>query len=176
MESSHEIELIKKAINHDQNAYNVLFDKYWNNVFSFLFQRTNNKNLAEELAIESFSKAFDQLDRFDEKYSFKSWLITIAKNHHIDRYRRFKNLSENFQDSSLSISEEINIVLKIDKEGYFSLEEYNGSSKIDQAIPSLKEQLEIAVSLIPQAQPAVKTNVGTFVSTKLNLPILITAE
>ena len=106
MESSHEIELIKKAINHDQNAYNVLFDKYWNNVFSFLFQRTNNKNLAEELAIESFSKAFDQLDRFDEKYSFKSWLITIAKNHHIDRYRRFKNLSENFQDSSLSSSNE----------------------------------------------------------------------
>ena len=106
MESSHEIELIKKAINHDQNAYNVLFDKYWNNVFSFLFQRTNNKNLAEELAIESFSKAFDQLDRFDEKYSFKSWLITIAKNHHIDRYRKIKNLSENFQDSSLSSSNE----------------------------------------------------------------------
>ena len=106
MKSSHEIELIKKAINHDQNAYNVLFDKYWNNIFSFLFQRTNNKNLAEELAIESFSKAFDQLDRFDEKYSFKSWLITIAKNHHIDRYRKFKNLSENFQDSSLSSSNE----------------------------------------------------------------------
>ena len=106
MESSHEVELIKKAINHDQNAYNILFDKYWNNIFSFLFQRTNNKNLAEELAIESFSKAFDQLDRFDEKYSFKSWLITIAKNHHIDRYRKIKNLSENFQDSSLSSSNE----------------------------------------------------------------------
>ena len=67
MESSHEVELIKKAINHDQNAYNVLFDKYWNNIFSFLFQRTNNKNLTEELAIESFSKAFDQLEKFDEK-------------------------------------------------------------------------------------------------------------
>ena len=85
-------------------------------------------------------------------------------------------LDQNLLESSESISEEINIILKIDKEGYFSLEEYNGSIKIDQAIPSLKEQLEIAVSLIPQAQPAVKTNVGTFVSTKLNLPILITAE
>ena len=106
MESSHEVALIKKAINHDQNAYNVLFDKYWNNIFSFLFQRTNNKNLAEELAIESFSKAFDQLDKFDEKYSFKSWLITIAKNHHIDSYRKFKNLNENFQDPSLSSSNE----------------------------------------------------------------------
>ena len=96
MESGHEIELIKKAINHDQSAYNFLFDKYWNNIFSFLYQRTNNKNLAEELAIESFSKAFDQLERFNEKHSFKSWLFTIAKNHHIDRYRKSKNLTENF--------------------------------------------------------------------------------
>ena len=56
------------------------------------------------------------------------------------------------------------------------MEEFNGSNKIDDAIPSLKEQLEIAISLIPQAKPAIKTNVGTFVSTKLNLPIMITAE
>ena len=106
MESSHEMKLIKKAINHDQNAYNILFDKYWNSIFSFLYQRTNNKNLAEELAIESFSKAFDQLDSFDEKYSFKSWLFTIAKNHQIDRYRKFKHLNENFQDLSLDSSNE----------------------------------------------------------------------
>ena len=85
-------------------------------------------------------------------------------------------LDQNPLESSESISEEINIVFKIDKEGYFSLEEFNGSNKINEAIPTLKEQLEIAVSLIPQAQPAVKTNVGTFVSTKLNLPIMITAE
>ena len=104
MESSHEMELIKKAINHDQNAYNILFDKYWNNIFSFLYQRTNNKNLAEELSIESFSKAFDQLDKFDEKYSFRSWLFTIAKNHHIDRHRKFKNLTEKFDDLSVGSS------------------------------------------------------------------------
>ena len=85
-------------------------------------------------------------------------------------------LDQNPLESSESISEEINIVFKIDKEGYFSLEEFNGSNKIDEAIPTLKEQLEIAVSLIPQAQPAVKTNVGTFVSTRLSLPIMITAE
>lgn len=85
-------------------------------------------------------------------------------------------LDQNPLESSESISEEINIVFKIDKEGYFSLEEFNGSNKINEAIPTLKEQLEIAVSLIPQAQPAVKTNVGTFVSTRLSLPIMITAE
>ena len=85
-------------------------------------------------------------------------------------------LDQNPLESSESISEEINIVFKIDKEGYFSLEEFNASNKINEAIPTLKEQLEIAVSLIPQAQPAVKTNVGTFVSTRLSLPIMINTE
>ena len=113
---------------------------------------------------------FNECDDFESDQEKKDCFESIISNSILDY------LDQNSIESSESISEEINIILKIDKEGYFSLEEYNGSSKIDQAIPSLKEQLEIAVSLIPQAQPAVKTNVGTFVSTKLNLPIVITAQ
>ena len=92
------IELIHRAKAHDQNAYNLLFDGYWNSLYSFLYKRTSNPNLAEELAIESFAKAFDQLERFDEKLSFNSWLITIAKNHHTDSYRKSKKYKENSQD------------------------------------------------------------------------------
>ena len=33
-------------------------------------------------------------------------MFTIAKNHHIDRYRKFKNLNENFQDSNLHSTNE----------------------------------------------------------------------
>ena len=113
---------------------------------------------------------FNECDDFENDQEKQDCFESTISNSILDY------LDQNLLESSESISEEINIVLKIDKEGYFSLEEYNGSSKIDQAIPSLKEQLEIAVSLIPQAQPAVKTNVGTFVSTKLNLPIVITAQ
>ena len=113
---------------------------------------------------------FNECDDFENDQEKQDCFESTISNSILDY------LDQNLLESSESISEEINIILKIDKEGYFSLEEYNGSSKIDQAIPSLKEQLEIAVSLIPQAQPAVKTNVGTFVSTKLNLPIVITAQ
>ena len=90
MSSQDVIELIHRAKAQDQNAYNLLFDGYWNSLYSFLYKRTSNPNLAEEIAIESFAKAFDQLDRFDEKLSFNSWLITIAKNHHTDLYRKSK--------------------------------------------------------------------------------------
>tara|TARA_B100000287_G_scaffold408759_1_gene435423 strand:- start:570 stop:1046 length:477 start_codon:yes stop_codon:yes gene_type:complete len=113
---------------------------------------------------------FSECDDFENDQEKKDCFESIISNSILDY------LDQNPLESNESISEEINIVLKIDKEGYFSLEEFNGSNKIDEAIPTLKEQLEIAVSLIPQAQPAVKTNVGTFVSTRLSLPIMITAE
>ena len=98
MSSQDVIELIHRAKAQDQNAYNLLFDGYWNSLYSFLYKRTSNPNLAEEIAIESFAKAFDQLDRFDEKLSFNSWLITIAKNHHTDRYRKSKHQMQSSQE------------------------------------------------------------------------------
>ena len=98
MSSQDVIELIHRAKAQDQNAYNLLFDGYWNSLYSFLYKRTSNPNLAEEIAIESFAKAFDQLDRFDEKLSFNSWLITIAKNHHTDRYRKSKHQMRSSQE------------------------------------------------------------------------------
>ena len=98
MSSQDVIELIHRAKAQDQNAYNLLFDGYWNSLYSFLYKRTSNPNLAEEIAIESFAKAFDQLDRFDEKLSFNSWLITIAKNHHTDRYRKSKHQMQNSKE------------------------------------------------------------------------------
>ena len=98
MDSQKELELILRAKAHDQNAYSSLFDRYWNSIYSFLYQRTSNPNIAEELAIESFAKAFDRLEGFDEKLPFGSWLMTIAKNHHIDRYRKTKQHIEKHSD------------------------------------------------------------------------------
>ena len=72
-------------------AFNILLDAYWNNVYLFLLKRTGNENDAEDITIQSFSKAFDKINVFDEKYTFNTWLITIAKNLHVDFLRKKKN-------------------------------------------------------------------------------------
>ena len=86
---------IEKAKRNDQKAFNQLFDIFWDPLFNFLLKRTNNKNKAEEIAIESFAKAFDNLDSYNFNYDFKNWLFSIAKNHHIDQYRK-KNVLDKF--------------------------------------------------------------------------------
>ncbi|WP_298554988.1 sigma-70 family RNA polymerase sigma factor [uncultured Algibacter sp.] len=84
-------EAISRAKNNDQKAFNYLLDRFWDNVYGFQLKRTENENDAEDITIQTFSKAFDKINTFDEKYTFKTWLITISKHIHIDLLRKEKN-------------------------------------------------------------------------------------
>ncbi|WAC03649.1 RNA polymerase sigma factor [Lacinutrix neustonica] len=84
-------EAIAKAKKNDQKAFNFLLDNFWDYVYGFQLKRIENENDAEDITIQTFSKAFDKIEKYDEKYSFKTWLITISKNIHIDLLRKEKS-------------------------------------------------------------------------------------
>lgn len=84
-------EAIKRAKANDQKAFNFLLDTYWDAVYGFQLKRIQNENDAEDITIQTFSRAFDRIETFDEKYKFKTWLITISKNIHIDLMRKEKH-------------------------------------------------------------------------------------
>ena len=58
------IEAIEKAKKNNQIAFNFLLDKFWNDVYGFLLKRTENENDAEDITIETFSKAFEKIETF----------------------------------------------------------------------------------------------------------------
>lgn len=82
---------IKDAKKGNQASFSFLLDTFWNDVYLFQLNRTKNEFEAEEISIQSFSKAFDKINTYDESFSFKNWLLTISKNTHIDRVRKQKN-------------------------------------------------------------------------------------
>ncbi|GAL68171.1 RNA polymerase sigma factor [Jejuia pallidilutea] len=84
-------EAISRAKKNDQKAFNYLLDLYWDDVYGFQLKRVQNENDAEDITIQTFSKAFDRIETFNENYTFKTWLITISKNIHIDLVRKEKN-------------------------------------------------------------------------------------
>lgn len=84
-------EAIEKAKNNDQIAFNFLLDTFWNSVYGFQLKRTENENDAEDITIQTFSRAFDKIHTYKDKYEFKTWLITISKNIHIDLLRKRKS-------------------------------------------------------------------------------------
>ena len=86
---------ISKAKKNDQIAFNFLLDKFWNDIYAFQLKRTKNENDAEDITIQTFSKAFDKINTYNEDYNFKTWLITISKNIHIDLVRKQKKSIRN---------------------------------------------------------------------------------
>jgi len=83
---------IQNAKKGQQSAFKFLLDGYWNEVYGFQIKRVKNEHEAEDITIETFSKAFDRIESFDENYTFSTWLIAISKNIHIDKTRK-KNAS-----------------------------------------------------------------------------------
>ena len=79
---------IKRAKNQDQKAFNEIFNSHWEYLYNFQLKRTANQELAEEISIMTFAKAFDRIKTFDSRYNFKTWLSTISKNIQIDLIRK----------------------------------------------------------------------------------------
>ncbi|WP_299000762.1 RNA polymerase sigma factor [Flagellimonas sp. S174] len=88
-------ENIQKAKKGNQIAFSFLLDTFWNDVYGFQLLRTKNENDAEDITIRTFSNAFDKIETYNEDFEFRTWLITISKNLHVDLIRkRKKNLLE----------------------------------------------------------------------------------
>jgi RNA polymerase sigma factor (sigma-70 family) len=123
---------INLAKENNQNAFSFLLNFYWDDVYKFQLKRTNNEINAEDITIESFAKAFEKINTYNQKFVFKTWLITISKNLHIDQLRKNKN---NIQIKESSPSPEDNL---INEQKLKSLK-----SKINKLKPHYKEVIEL---------------------------------
>ena len=111
---------IQNAKSGQQLAFSNLLDTFWNDVYSFQLLRTKNELEAEDITIETFSKAFDKINSYKEEFVFKTWLITISKNLHIDLLRKQKRSLEN---------------------NTFSYQNTTGESEVLDSTPSAEDQL-----------------------------------
>lgn len=102
-------ETIGKAKEGNQIAFSRLLDMFWNDVYGFQLKRTENENDAEDITIQTFSKAFDKIQTYDASYVFKTWLITISKNIHIDLIRKRKKNMLDARSSAEAISSALDI-------------------------------------------------------------------
>ena len=81
-------DLIEKAKQKDQKAFNTLLNNYWSDVYRFQLSKTNDEDEAEDITIKTFSKAFDKIHLYNNRYNFKTWLISISKNIFLDHLRK----------------------------------------------------------------------------------------
>jgi RNA polymerase sigma-70 factor (ECF subfamily) len=82
------LEWIKAAMEGDQDAFAELVYTFQDAVYNLCYRLLYDRGEAEDAAQEAFLRAYLNLQRYDPSRSFKTWLLTIASNHCIDRLRR----------------------------------------------------------------------------------------
>lgn len=85
-----DIALIEAALSGEGAAYTKLLNKYYDTIYYLLLRRVNSEVEAEDLAMETFGKAFNSLAQYTTDFAFSTWLFKIATNNCIDYLRKRK--------------------------------------------------------------------------------------
>src|SRR5438034_9697853 len=73
-------DLVSRACRGDHEAFRLIFERYSRPVLSFIYDQVGDRELAEELAQETFVRAYRNLRALREETKLSTWLFGIAKN------------------------------------------------------------------------------------------------
>jgi RNA polymerase sigma-70 factor (ECF subfamily) len=113
-------ELVRRAQTGSAEAFEALVTRYESPLYNFLLRRAASAEDAEEIAQDAFVRAWRKIASYDARWSFSTWLFTLARRlaatrERSRRPRRFANDSHDALDgvpvhadpgSALSASEE----------------------------------------------------------------------
>lgn len=119
-----DLEIIKEVLNGKKDYFSLLMEKYYNEMFKYVYNVLGNYENTEDVLQELFLKTYKNLKKYDSsKATFRTWLYRITTNHTLN-YLNSKNYRNNnvnsiYEEASLkasgSIEEEIVKEEKIDQ-------------------------------------------------------------
>lgn len=106
MKKRSDAELVAEA-KRDRSAYARIYERYYRNVYNYLWYRVgHDREVAEDLAQETFCRAFEALPRFtDQGKTYLAYLLTIAHNLLVNHYRKPRPIS--IEATGVDVPEEI---------------------------------------------------------------------
>lgn len=83
-----DLKLVSRAQAGDTEAVGVLFDRHYRSMFRYFFARVGQRQQAEDLAGELFTRMVHHLPAFEPTgVPFRAWLFRIAYNLMMDHFR-----------------------------------------------------------------------------------------
>lgn len=145
-------DLVTRAQTGSEKAYRELLGRYQRPVFSIIYRMIRDREQAEDLAQETFVRVFNNIDRYDPRFKFSSWIFKIATNLTIDHIRR-KELDTVSIDGSRNAvtSEQIEAtsitIASTDENPEELLEAKELGEQIEGAISKLRPEYKAAILL-----------------------------
>ena len=85
-------ELVAAYLGGQEEVLPILINRHFKTVYRFVFGLVLDGPAAEDITQEVFVKVWRKLKSYDRKYSFKTWLLAIARNTAIDYLRKKKDI------------------------------------------------------------------------------------
>ncbi len=82
-------ELVKLYVKGNESCLVELINRHQQKLFSFIYKKVKNQELAEDLFQDVFIKVINslKLNKYNEEGKFSNWIIRVARNHLMDYFR-----------------------------------------------------------------------------------------
>ena len=133
-------------------AFRELVRRYERPVFSLIFRMVRDRELAEDLAQDTFIKVLNNIDRYRPEFKLSSWLFKIANNVTIDhlRKRQLATVSLDGSPHAQTAAEAQATSLEVESRGETALEAIESrelGSAIERAIGKLRPEYRSCILL-----------------------------
>jgi RNA polymerase sigma-70 factor, ECF subfamily len=98
VEALKDVELVELVLAGQQNAFEVLVERYKDAVQNLAYRMLGNPTEAEDVTQEVFVRAYTQLVTYKPAHKFSTWLLSIASHLAIDQLRRRRFLALPLED------------------------------------------------------------------------------
>jgi len=136
--AKNDFNFVKNAKEGDQKAFAELMQRYKDSIYFMALKMVNNRDDAMDITVETFGKAFENIDKYKPDFAFSTWLFRIATNNCIDFIRKKKL---NMVSINVENDDGENITLQI-KSDILNPEE-------DSIKREEREQLKVMVDKLP---------------------------
>jgi RNA polymerase sigma-70 factor, ECF subfamily len=133
-------------------AFRELVRRYERPVFSLIFRMVRDREMAEDLAQDTFIKVLNNIDRYRPEFKLSSWLFKIANNVTIDhlRKRQLATVSLDGSPHAQTAAEAQATSLDVESKGESALEAIESrelGSAIERAIGKLRPEYRSCILL-----------------------------
>ena len=133
---------IERVLNGDQSSYAILVERHKDMIYTIALRMLKNHEEAEEIAQDTFLKAYKSLKNFKFKSKFSTWLYKIVYNLCISQLRKKKTQMFSIDDDETPHFEISETTYRVD-----SLEQNDRKKYIEKAINQLNEDEQTIILL-----------------------------
>jgi len=136
----------------DEAAFRELIRRYQRPIFSIIYRMVGDRELAEDLAQETFIKVLNAIDSYRPEHKFSSWIFKIANNAAIDHLRRreLETLSLDGAPDAITAERQGATALQVRDRAESPLDEMEArelGSQIERAIARLRPEYRSCIVL-----------------------------